>query len=136
MVGHGTVYRLSEDGAMSMTVQIATQCTDVELLKEALRQMGVVEETERKRRVLGRPVEVSARVHGRTIGFTRGRDGSLDMVGDGQWRAMRDDGLLQRIHQQYAVAGVRRKAESMGFRVASVTQKEDGTISLVARSWS
>jgi len=120
---------------MSMTVHVTTHCTDLQVLKEALDEMGIRShqgrQTSRARRA-----ELTADIEGRKVAFVRNKDGCLEMIGDQDWSAMRDTGLHREIQQQYALVSVRHKAESLGYHIASVTRKADGSLSLVARAWS
>lgn len=121
---------------MSMTVKTAIGgITELELLKTALEAMGLALETGRTRKVRGEAVLASVQVDGRVVGFARNRAGDLEMVGDGDWRIMRDTGFQHRLRQQYAVAAVKRKARQMHYHVASVETTNTGDVRILCRAW-
>jgi hypothetical protein len=123
---------------MSMKVHIAMKgITDLGLLFEALREMGV--ETERTAAAAdteqtGEVVAIAS-VRGTRVGFARDRKGEFRMVGDSEWQVMKDADLQNKIRQQYSLAAVKRKVVEMRYRIAKVENLEDGSIRLVARHW-
>lgn len=123
---------------MSMTVYISIRgVTDLEILQEALKEMGIPVKTHAKgRQSKGRrSVLAEATVKGRRIGWVRNHSGELSMVGDQDWEVMRDHGFHQRLKQQCTLAEVKRKARELRYEVASVENLEDGSIKMVARAW-
>lgn len=122
---------------MSMTVKLTTSMTELELLLEALEQMGIAAQAAggAGRNVRGRPVEATAEVSGRRIGFERDAKGQLSVVGDSDWACMQDQCWLDGLHQQYSVAAVKRKAREMHYHLASIETRQDGSIRIVARAW-
>ncbi len=117
---------------MSMTVQIAIRgVTDLEILQEALQEMGI----SLRRAAGGRDVVADATIQGRRIGWVRNRDGELTMVGDSDWRIMRNRRFQQRLKQQCTLAEVKRTARELHYDVAEVEHLEDGSIRMVARAW-
>ncbi len=123
---------------MSMTVQTTMKgITDLELLLEALGEMGKTAFTVQdvKRKVQGKTVLAIANINGCRVGIKRDKKGELVMVGDSDWRCMKDTQLQEKIKQQYGVAAVKRKAEELRYHVASVDALEDGSIKIVARAW-
>lgn len=123
---------------MSMTVHIRMKgMTDLELLLEALNQMGstAFPVTDPGREVHGNKVLAIASIGGRRVGFRRNKVGELAMVGDADWRCMRDKNIQEAILQQYTVAAVKRKAKELRYNVASVDTLEDGSIRVLARAW-
>ena len=122
---------------MSMKVHIALKgITDLALLVEALRELGITAEPAAvgTSKQPGKIVAL-AFVRGRRVGFTRDAKGEIQMVGDNQWRVMKDEGFQQKIRQHYSLAAVKRKVTEMSYRVARVEDLDDGSIRLVARSW-
>ncbi|MFC1812591.1 DUF1257 domain-containing protein [Thermodesulfobacteriota bacterium] len=123
---------------MSMTVHIRMKgLTDLELVLEALRQMGktAFPVADAGQKVRGKTVLAIASINGNRVGFKRNGDGELVMVGDAGWRCMRNKMLHEDIMQQYTVAAVKRKAEELRYSVASVDTLDNGSIRLVARAW-
>jgi transcription-repair coupling factor (superfamily II helicase) len=86
--------------------------TELELLLEALKQMGIKAQAAdgAARRVCGRQVVATADVGRRRIWFERDAKGQLSVVGDTDWACMQDQCWLDGLHQQYSVAAVKRKA--------------------------
>jgi len=111
--------------------------TDLELLLEALSQMGktAFPVTDPSRKVRGRKVLAIASMNGKRVGFRRNKAGELVMVGDADWRCMKDKDLQEAILQQYNLAAVKKKAKELRYNVASVDTLADGSIRVVARAW-
>jgi L-rhamnose isomerase len=122
---------------MSMTVHIAMRgITDLEILLEALREMGIKAQatnTAATRQPL--KIVAFADVGGRRVGFARDASGGIAMVGDNEWRAMNDQRLQQKIRQHYSLVAVKRKINELHYNLAEVENMEDGSIRLVARAW-
>jgi len=122
---------------MSMKVHIALKgITDSGLLLEALRELGIATQTT----AVGtskQPAKLVAlaSVQGHRVGFARDAKGDIQMVGDQQWRVMKDEAFQKKIRQYYSLAAVKRKVVEMSYRVAEVENLEDGSIRLVARYW-
>jgi hypothetical protein len=121
-----------------MKVHIALKgITDLGLLFEALREMGI--KTERTAATAdteqtGKVVALAS-LRGRRVGFARDKKGEFHMVGDSEWRIMKDEALQNKVRQQYSLAVVKRKVAEMSYRIAQVENMEDGSIRLVARHW-
>jgi len=122
---------------MSMTVTITTTMTELDLLMEALGQMGktacVVEGAEKK--VRGNTVLAIANIDGKRVGFKCNKEGDLIMVGDSDWSFMRNGSWLDRLQQQYSVAAVKKKAKELNYHIASIETMNDNSIRIVARAW-
>jgi hypothetical protein len=122
---------------MSMMVHIALKgITDLDLLLEALREMGI--KTERTAtadiKQTGKVVAfASIGIH--RVGFGKDKDGNINMVGQQSWHLMKNKSLQNNIRQQYSLAAVKRKVVEMNYSVAQVENMEDGSIRLVARHW-
>lgn len=122
---------------MSMKVHIALKgITDLDLLVEALQELGItVARTADGTSKQPGKIMVLASVRGRRVGFARDAKGDIQMVGDNQWRIMKDEGFHNKIRQHYSLAAVKRKVAEMSYRVAQTERLEDGSIRLVARYW-
>ena len=122
---------------MSMKVHIALKgITDLDLLFEALRELGITAEKTAVGSSKQPTKQVAlASVQGRRVGFARDAKGEIQMVGDNQWRVMKDQGFQKKIRQHYSLAAVKRKVVEMSYRVAKTENLEDGSIRLVARYW-
>lgn len=123
---------------MSMMVHIALKgITDLELLFEALREMGV--KTERAAAaadsIQGKKLVAVASFGVRRVGFARDKDGNIHMVGEKNSPPMKNENLQNKIRQHYSLAAVKRKVVEMSYSVAQVENLEDGSIRLVARQW-
>ena len=122
---------------MSMTVHIAMKgITDLEILLTALHEMGI--ETIRanaKRQKTGHNVLAFADIHAQRVQFVRHKNGEINMVGDSDWRIIKDNGFQQRLRQQYSLETVKKKVVEMRYNLASIETLEDGAIKLVARAW-
>jgi len=122
---------------MSMTVHICLGITELDLLMEALNQMGKTAyvATDSELKIRGKSVKAVTEIEGQKIGFIRNRKGELVMIGDAEWRGMKGRRLHERIIQQYGVAAIKRKARELRYQVASTETLEDGSIKVVARAW-
>jgi hypothetical protein len=120
-----------------MKVHIALKgITDLSLLLEALRELGIAtQNAEAAAAKQAGKIVALASMQGHRVGFARDAKGNLQMVGDKQWRVMRDEGFQNKIRQHYSVAAVKRKVAEMSYRVAEMEHLEDGSIRLVARCW-
>jgi hypothetical protein len=122
---------------MSMTVNIAMQgITDLEILLTALHEMGIrtirsnSENRQRKSNLLA-----WADIYAQRVKFMRHQSGEIEMVGDSDWRVMRDERFKKRLQQQYSLEAVKKKVIELNYDVASVERIENGAIKLVARAW-
>jgi hypothetical protein len=122
---------------MSMTVNIAMQgITDLEILLTALHEMGIrtirsnSENRQRKSNLLA-----WADIYAQRVKFVRHQSGEIEMVGDSDWRVMRDERFKKRLQQQYSLEAVKKKVIELNYDVASVERIENGAIKLVARAW-
>lgn len=122
---------------MSMTVHIAMRgITDLEILLEALREMGIEAQAAKTGATKQPPKIVAfADLFGRRVGFARDASGGIAMVGDNEWRVMNDQRLQQKIRQHYSLVAVKRKISELHYNLAEVENMEDGSIRLVARAW-
>jgi len=123
---------------MSMTVQIALKgITDLELLHEALREMGIeMERTTAAADTRQTGIIVAlASWRGRRVGFAKDKNGDIQMVGEKNSFLIRDEKLRNKIRQHYSLAAVKRKVIEMSYSVSQVENMEDGSIRLVARRW-
>jgi hypothetical protein len=117
-----------------MTVRIAMQgMTDLEVLLTALRAMGIAAHTVTHSR--SNAVLVRADIGGHNVDFTRNKNNLITMVGDSDWRILRDDRFCQKLKQQYSVETVKKKVVELRYHLASIETLEDGSIKLVARAW-
>ena len=122
---------------MSMTVNIAMRgITDLEILLTALHEMGIKtilpkgRHSKRESRLLA-----YADIYARRVKFVRHQSGEIEMVGDSDWRVMKDARFKQRLHQQYSLESVKKKVVELNYTVASIERIENGAIKLVARAW-
>jgi hypothetical protein len=129
---------------MSHFTRVKTKMTDVEVLCEALRDIG--HEPHRGvvvRGYAGRsaPAEVVVRPGGAyDVGFARAPDGTLHVLAD-WWGVGRDTGLreetfLPPVLQRYAYRTVVKQAAAQGFRVVQEVVGADQGIKLTIRRWS
>ena len=97
---------------MSMMVHIALKgVTDLELLFEALREMGIKAErtaaaadTEQTGKVVA-----FASLGVRRVGFAKDKSGNIHMVGERNSPLMKDENMQNKIRQHYSLAAVKRK---------------------------
>lgn len=121
-----------------MTVHVAIKgVTDLEILLEALREMQIyVENTSHlQEKIRNHTVVAIANIDGRRVGIYRNRDGELTMIGDSDWSCMDDRQFRERILQQYGVVAVKKKAQELGYHIASVDTETDGSIRILARAF-
>jgi len=110
--------------------------TDLEVLLTALREVGIAAHAAGNKEYLkSNPVLVRANVKGHRIDFTRNKNNEITMVGDSDWRIMRDERFYQKLRQQYSLETVKKKVVELRYRLASMETLEDGSIKLVARAW-
>ena len=57
------------------------------------------------------------------------------MMGDSDWRIIKDENFQQRLRQQYSLETVKKKVAELRYNLASIETLEDGAIKLVARAW-
>jgi Protein of unknown function (DUF1257) len=122
---------------MSMTVHIAMKgITDLEILLSALHEMGIESiRPNAKHKKRGRNVLAFADIHAQRVQFVRHKNGEINMVGDSDWRIIKDHGFQQRLRQQYSLETVKKKVAELRYNLASIETLEDGAIKLVARAW-
>ena len=122
---------------MSMTVQIAMQgITDLEILITALHAMGIKTiGSDDKQKKSESDILACADIQGQRIQFRRHKNGEINMVGDSDWRIIKDARFQQRLRQQYSLETVKKKVVELRYRIASVEKLENGAIKLVARAW-
>ena len=122
---------------MSMTVQIALQgITDLEILITALQAMGLKSMGSSDKPEKGKSnILAWADIQGQRVQFRRHKNGEINMVGDSDWRIIKDQKFRQQLRQQYSLETVKKKVVELHYRIASVEKLEDGAIKLVARAW-
>jgi hypothetical protein len=122
---------------MSMTVHIAMKgITDLEILLDALREMGIEAQALKAVSQRQRPqILAFADIQGRRVGFAKDNTGEIALVGDSDWQVIKDQQLRLKIRQYYSLTAVKRKIIQMHYSVAEVENLEDGSIRLVARQW-
>ena len=122
---------------MSMTVQIAMKgITDLEILLTALHEMGIKTlRLEAKVKKRGYNVLAYADIYAQRVPFVQHKNGEINMVGDSDWRIIKDEGFQQRLRQQYSLETVKKKVAELRYNLASIETLEDGSIKLVARAW-
>jgi hypothetical protein len=122
---------------MSMTVHIAMKgITDLEILLTALHEMGI--ETicpNAKHQKRGHNVLAFADIYAQRVQFVRHKNGEINIVGDSDWRIIKDNGFQQRLRQQYSLETVKKTVVELRYNLASIETLEDGAIKLVARTW-
>jgi hypothetical protein len=122
---------------MSMTVQIAMQgITDLEILITALQAMGIKSMASADKQKKGaNDILAWADIQGQRVQFRRHQNGEINMVGDTDWRIIKDQKFRRQLRQQYSLETVKKKVVELHYRIASVEKLEDGAIKLVARAW-
>ncbi len=124
---------------MSMTIHSTiVGVTDLTLFLEALQHMGFAVKKPKGSSITAPEKKKLAEtwIQGRKISITRNKQsGDLELVGDSDWRFMKDKAFRDQLRQQYGVAAVKRKARTMNYRIFSVTTREDGSIQILARAW-
>jgi hypothetical protein len=122
---------------MSMTVHIAMKgITDLEILLTALHEMGI--KTTRpgvSAEKRGSNTLAYADIQARRVKFVRHKNGEINMVGDSDWRIIKDNRFHQRLRQQYSLETVKKKVVELRYNLASIETLENGAIKLVARAW-
>ena len=122
---------------MSMTVRIAMKgITDLDILLTALHEMGkktIRPQTRQKKR--GHYILAYADIHARRVKFVQDKSGEINMVGDSDWRIIKDRNFQQRLRQQYSLETVKKKMVELRYNLASIETLENGAIKLVARAW-
>ena len=119
---------------MSMTIQIQSGITDLELLFEALKEMGLKTvksdgETYRNKSTLA-----FTWMNNFKIGIARNNDSELTLIGDSDWKMLNEKKFQQRLKQQYGVATVKKKAKELHYDVVSI--KDIGEeIQIKLRAW-
>ena len=122
---------------MSMTVKIAMQgMTDLEVLLAALREMRITAHpVENNNGLKNKQRFIRAVIKGHRVDFTKNKNRTISMVGDGDWRIMRDKIFYRKLKQQYSLEAVKKKVIELSYHIASTETLEDGSIKLVARAW-
>jgi len=122
---------------MSMTVQIAMKgITDLEILLTALHEMGIKTiRPDAKVKKRGYNILAYADIYAQRVPFVQHKNGEINMVGDSDWRIIKDEGFQQRLRQQYSLETVKKKVAELRYNLASIETLEDGSIKLVARAW-
>jgi hypothetical protein len=122
---------------MSMTVQIAMKgITDLEILLTALHEMGIkTTRPEAKLKKRGYNILAYADIYAQRVPFVQHKNGEINMVGDSDWRIIKDEGFQQRLRQQYSLETVKKKVAELRYNLASIETLENGSIKLVARAW-
>ena len=122
---------------MSMTVQIAMKgITDLEILLTALHEMGIKTiRPEAKLKKRGYNILAYADIYAQRVPFVQHKNGEINMMGDSDWRIIKDEGFQQRLRQQYSLETVKKKVIELRYNLASIETLEDGSIKLVARAW-
>ncbi len=120
-----------------MTVQIAMKgITDLEILLTALHEMGIKTiRPETRLKKSGYDVLAYAEVDAHRVHFAKHKNGEINMVGDSDWRIIKDRGFQQKLRQQYSLEAVKKKVVELRYDLASIETLEDGAIKLVARAW-
>jgi hypothetical protein len=121
-----------------MRVHVALKgITDLQLLLEVLREMGIKAEKTQAASEANQTGKVVALASwgNRRVGFSMNAKGFISMVGDSDWWVMKNVSIQNKIRQQYSLAAVKRKVVEMSFHVSQVEKLEDGSIRLVARQW-
>ncbi len=121
---------------MSMTVKISMKgITDLEVLIEALQEMGIKTLPAHAGETSGNKILTYAEIQNHRIGFMRNPNGEITMRGDGDWKIMRDKHFQQELRRKYSLEIVKRKVAELRYHLASVDTMEDGSIKVVARAW-
>ena len=122
---------------MSMTVQIAMKgITDLEILLTALHEMGIQTlRPEAKLKKRGYNILAYADIYAQRVPFVQHKNGEINMLGDSEWRVIKDDSFQQRRRQQYSLETVKKKVAELRYNLTSIETLEDGSSKLVARAW-
>lgn len=118
---------------MSMTIQMKLGITDLELLLEALKEMG--HKTVKKNgEYLNKSALAFTWVDGFKIGIVRNNDSSLTLIGDLDWKILNEKKFQQSLKQHYGVAAVKRKAKELHYNVVSINDMGE-EIQIKLRAW-
>jgi predicted RNA-binding protein len=118
---------------MSMTIQIQLGLTDLDLLLEALKEMG--HKTEKKHgEYRNKPSLAFTWVNDYQVGIVRNNDGELTLIGDSDWKMISDKEFQQKVQQQYGVAAVKKKAKELHYDVVSINDIGE-EIQIKLRAW-
>lgn len=113
---------------MSMTVRLALKgITDLDVLIEALREMGIRTDNRRTGNV------IYASFGAARMEFRKNTRGTISIRGDGDH--IKKLGIENKVRQQYSLICVKRKVIQMGYSICNIENQEDGSIRLVARNW-
>jgi hypothetical protein len=119
---------------MSMTIQIQLGLTDLDLLLEALKEMGHKTVKSNGEIYRNRSTLAFTLVDGFKIGIARNNDGELTMIGDSDWKMIGDKEFQQKVKQQYGVAAVKKKAKELHYDVVSINDIGE-EIQIKLRAW-
>ncbi len=121
---------------MSMTVRTKIKgATNLDLMMQALQALDIEARTAgAKETVRGRQVVAVARIQGHKVGLVRGKNRELTLIGDSDWKVMKNRNFTSRLQQQYGVAAVKKKVTEMNYRIDTITTQENGAIRIVARA--
>ncbi|MFP4040230.1 MAG: DUF1257 domain-containing protein [Desulfosudaceae bacterium] len=121
---------------MSMTVRTAIKgVKDINLMMEALEAMGIEARLQSGTQVRGRMVLAKAKIQGRWVGIARNSRSELELVGDSDWKVMKNGNFVNQLRQQTGLAAVKKKVEEMAYSIDTITTEENGSIRVVARAW-
>ena len=121
---------------MSMTVRTAIKgVKDIDLMMEALEAMGLEACLLSGTQIRGRRVLAKAKIQGRWVGIARNSRSELELVGDSDWKVMKNENFVNRLRQQTGLAAVKKKVEEMAYSIDTITTEENGSIRVVARAW-
>jgi hypothetical protein len=129
---------------MSHFTNVKTKITDLEALKAALADLGhqVVEGDVAVRgwRNTSQRAELAVRLGSFDVGFSRGADGTYDVVAD-WWGVKTYDGVAQpefmrRVTQRYAYHKVLGEVRRQGYTLVEEESQADQSIRLVVRKWA
>jgi hypothetical protein len=129
---------------MSHFTNVKTKITDLEALKAALADLGhqVVEGDVAVRgwRNTSQRAELAVRLGSFDVGFSRGADGTYDVVAD-WWGVKTYDGVAQpefmrRVTQRYAYHKVLGEVRRQGYALVEEESQADQSIRLVVRKWA
>jgi hypothetical protein len=110
--------------------------TDLEILLTALHEMGIKTiRPEARQKKRGHNVLAYADIYAQRVHFVQHKNGEINMVGDSDWRIIKDRGFQQKLRQQYSLEAVKKKVVELRYNLASIETLEDGAIKLVARAW-
>ncbi len=124
---------------MSHFTRIQTKLRDIDLVKEALKDLGYAVRENTDVRGYSRWEQAHADVvieaeDGQDIGFRREGE-RVEMIADFWNRQLNREEFLQRVTQRYAYRMVIQQAEEQGFQVVKEEQQKDGSIRVVVQRW-